>query len=74
MARKLLRVIFLLKNVQELRLICLKNVNFAPSKVAAPAKKVAKKAPAKKAAAPKAAAKKAEPKAKKPAATKTAKK
>ncbi|MBR5275359.1 MAG: alpha-amylase, partial [Bacteroidales bacterium] len=54
--------------------ISVSDVNFAPSKVAAPAKKVAKKAPAKKAAAPKAAAKKAEPKAKKPAATKTAKK
>ena len=54
--------------------ISVSDVNFAPAKVAAPAKKVAKKAPAKKPAAPKAAAKKAEPKAKKPAAKKTAKK
>ena len=54
--------------------ISVSDVNFAPAKVAAPAKKVAKKAPAKKAAAPKTAAKKAEPKAKKPAAKKTAKK
>ncbi len=54
--------------------ISVSDVNFAPAKAAAPAKKVARKAPAKKAAAPKAAAKKAEPKAKKPAAKKTAKK
>ena len=48
--------------------ISVSDVNFAPAKVKAPAKKTAKKA------APKAAAKKAAPKAKKPAAKKTAKK
>ena len=49
--------------------ISVSDVNFAPAKVKASAKKTAKKAAPKKAA-----AKKAEPKAKKPAAKKTAKK